>query len=157
MPTTYSIAHAERPTDQEKLKALPSMYDSSSLQSEQFEATSLDGTRVPYFLVSRKDAKLDGSTPTLLYGYGGFEISMTPGYAATVGVGWLEMGGAYAVANIRGGGEFGPRWHQVGSHEAATATPPPILPFCLSCLFSVPLSRLCVCSGGSEGETPQGL
>jgi prolyl oligopeptidase len=55
---------------------------------------------------------MDGSTPTLLYGYGGFEISMTPGYSGAVGKGWLEKGGAYVVANIRGGGEYGPRWHQ---------------------------------------------
>lgn len=117
MPTTYSIARADKPSAQEKLKALPAMYDASGLASQQFAATSLDGTKVPYFLVSRKDTPLDGSTPTLLYGYGGFEISMTPSYAATVGVGWLESGGAYAVANIRGGGEFGPAWHQAALKE----------------------------------------
>jgi len=109
-PTTYSLAHANSPTVQEKLKALPAFYDASGLQSEQFEATSADGTKVPYFLVSRSGRT--GPTPTLLYGYGGFEISETPYYAASVGVGWLEHGFAYAVANIRGGGEFGPRWHQ---------------------------------------------
>src|SRR5690606_30313911 len=75
-------------------------------------ATSEDGTRVPYFMVSPKGMKLDGNTPTLLYGYGGFEISMLPGYSATGGKGWLEKGGVYVVANIRGGGEYGPRWHQ---------------------------------------------
>ena len=117
MPTTYSLAHAERPTKQEKLKALPAFYDVTGLLSEQYEAISLDGTKVPYFLVRRADMKMDGSTPTLLYGYGGFEISMTPGYAATVGVGWLEAGYAYAVANIRGGGEFGPSWHQAALKE----------------------------------------
>jgi prolyl oligopeptidase len=79
---------------------------------EQREATSKDGTRVPYFLVMREDAARDGTNPTLLYGYGGFEVSLTPGYSATVGASWLERGGVYAVANIRGGGEFGPRWHQ---------------------------------------------
>jgi prolyl oligopeptidase len=67
---------------------------------------------VPYFLVRPKDLKYDGKAPTLLYGYGGFEISLTPGYSGTVGKAWLEKGGVYAVANIRGGGEYGPRWHQ---------------------------------------------
>jgi len=116
-PTTYSIATADKAAAQERLKALPAFFDASGLESQQFDATSLDGTRVPYFLVRKMGAKLDGTTPTLLYGYGGFEISMTPGYAATVGVGWLESGGAYAVANIRGGGEFGPRWHQAALKE----------------------------------------
>jgi len=72
---------------------------------------------VPYFLVSREDAPRDGSTPTLLYGYGGFEISLTPGYAAAVGAAWLEKGYAYVQANIRGGGEYGPRWHQAALKE----------------------------------------
>ena len=67
---------------------------------------------MPYFLVRPKDAKNDGSNPTLLYGYGGFEISLTPAYSGGVGKGWLEKGGVYVVANIRGGGEYGPRWHQ---------------------------------------------
>ena len=96
----------------EQLKSLPQFFDASGLVVEQREATSVDGTRVPYFLVMRADAPRDGSNPTLLYGYGGFEISLTPGYSATVGACWLEQGGVYAVANIRGGGEFGPRWHQ---------------------------------------------
>ena len=95
-----------------QLKSLPSFFNSDGLIVEQREATSKDGTRVPYFLVLRESAGRDGKNPTLLYGYGGFEISLTPGYSATVGASWLEQGGVYAVANIRGGGEFGPRWHQ---------------------------------------------
>ncbi|MGG6341608.1 prolyl oligopeptidase family serine peptidase, partial [Stenotrophomonas geniculata] len=75
-------------------------------------ATSKDGTRVPYFVVHDKAMKLDGSNPTLLYGYGGFEISLTPSYSGGMGRAWLEKGGVYVVANIRGGGEYGPRWHQ---------------------------------------------
>ncbi|HLS02906.1 MAG TPA: prolyl oligopeptidase family serine peptidase, partial [Beutenbergiaceae bacterium] len=74
--------------------------------------TSADGTRVPYFLIHRQDVELDGTAPTLLYGYGGFEIALTPAYSAGLGIGWLERGGAYAIANIRGGGEYGPAWHQ---------------------------------------------
>ena len=96
----------------ERLKSLPAFFDASGLVVEQREALSQDGTRVPYFLIAKKDCKRDGSNPTLLYGYGGFEVSLTPSYSATVGVSWLEQGGVYAVANIRGGGEFGPSWHQ---------------------------------------------
>jgi prolyl oligopeptidase len=96
----------------EKLKGLPAFFDKSGLEVTQREATSADGTRVPYFMVSRKDLALDGDNPTLLYGYGGFEVPMLPGYSAGVGAAWLEKGGVYVVANIRGGGEFGPKWHQ---------------------------------------------
>jgi prolyl oligopeptidase len=94
------------------LKALPAFFDASGLRVQQHEATSKDGTRVPYFEVRRDDVALDGSHRTLLYGYGGFEVSLTPGYSGSVGAGWLERGGVYVVANIRGGGEFGPAWHQ---------------------------------------------
>ena len=96
----------------EKLKSLPAFFDKSGLEVAQREATSDDGTKVPYFIVSRKDLALDGDNPTLLYGYGGFEVPMVPGYSAGVGAAWLEKGGVYVVANIRGGGEFGPKWHQ---------------------------------------------
>ncbi|MEO0415791.1 MAG: prolyl oligopeptidase family serine peptidase, partial [Verrucomicrobiota bacterium] len=96
------------------LKSLPEKFDASGLTVKQAFATSTDGTKIPYFIVHRSDIELDGSTPTLLYAYGGFQISMRPSYSATVGKLWLEKGGAYAVANIRGGGEFGPNWHQAG-------------------------------------------
>ena len=92
----------------------PAKFDASGLVAEQREAVSSDGTKIPYFLVHRKDIKLDGNNPTLLYAYGGFEISMTPTYSATIGKLWLERGGVYALANIRGGGEFGPAWHEAG-------------------------------------------
>jgi len=94
------------------LKQLPAFFDASPYRIEQHFATSKDGTRVPYFMVSRKDLALDGDNPTLLYGYGGFEVSLTPNYSASVGTAWLGEGGVYVVANIRGGGEYGPRWHQ---------------------------------------------
>jgi len=116
-PTSYSLAHASTPDKQELLKALPTFYDASGLHTEQLFATSEDGTKVPYFLVAPAAMRRDGSTPTLLYGYGGFEISLTPGYIATQGVGWLEKGYAYVQANIRGGGEFGPKWHQAALKE----------------------------------------
>lgn len=94
------------------LKQLPSFFDAKGLAISQHEAVSKDGTRVPYFEVSRKGIKLDGRNPTLLYGYGGFEVSLTPSYSAGLGSAWLERGGVYVLANIRGGGEFGPDWHQ---------------------------------------------
>jgi prolyl oligopeptidase len=96
----------------EKLKSQPSFFNAEGLEVTQHEAVSKDGTKVPYFQVACKDLKLDGSNPTLLYGYGGFEISMTPGYQPAVGAAWLEKGGVFVVANIRGGGEFGPKWHR---------------------------------------------
>ena len=93
------------------VKSLPAKFDASNLTVDQFEATSKDGTKIPYFVVHKKDMKLDGSNPTVLYAYGGFQVSVTPSYSATLGKLWLEKGGVYAVANIRGGGEFGPAWH----------------------------------------------
>lgn len=101
----------------EPLKTSPAFFDAEGLSIEQHFATSQDGTRVPYFLVSRTDTPRDGTTPTVLYGYGGFEISLTPGYSGGLGRAWLKRGGAYAVANIRGGGEYGPRWHQSALKE----------------------------------------
>ncbi|KAF1712037.1 S9 family peptidase [Pseudoxanthomonas kalamensis DSM 18571] len=112
-PTTLVLAEAGGPADAlEVLKSMPAFFDASKHVIEQHFATSKDGTRIPYFLVRPKDLHYDGDTPTLLYGYGGFEISLTPGYSGGIGKGWLERGGVYAVANIRGGGEYGPRWHQ---------------------------------------------
>jgi prolyl oligopeptidase len=94
------------------LKSLPAFFDASRLAVSQHEAISADGTRVPYFQVAAKDLVLDGTNPTILYGYGGFEVSMTPSYSANIGDAWLNKGGVWILANIRGGGEFGPKWHQ---------------------------------------------
>lgn len=96
------------------LKSLPAKFDTTGLKVVQKFATSKDGTKVPYFLVSKADIPMDGTTPTLLYGYGGFQVSMNPSYSPVTGRLWLEQGGAYVLANIRGGGEFGPAWHQAG-------------------------------------------
>jgi prolyl oligopeptidase len=99
------------------LKQLPAFFDTRGLVVSQHEAVSKDGTHVPYFQVSRSDTKPDGTNPTLLYGYGGFEVSYTPSYSPGVGLAWLEQGGVYVLANIRGGGEFGPAWHQAALKE----------------------------------------
>ncbi len=94
------------------VKSTPAFFDASKHEVQQHFAVSKDGTRVPYFLVLPGNRALDGTIPTLLNGYGGFEVSNTPHYSAGIGKGWLERGGAYALANIRGGGEYGPAWHR---------------------------------------------
>ncbi|GIX38107.1 MAG: prolyl oligopeptidase [Silanimonas sp.] len=114
-PTTLMMGSIGRAP--EPLKQLPAFFDASGLEISQHFATSKDGTRVPYFMVARKDLPKNGRNPTLLYGYGGFEISLTPSYSAAVGRAWLSEGGVYVVANIRGGGEYGPRWHQAALKE----------------------------------------
>jgi len=96
------------------IQSLPERFDTSNLVVEQLEAISKDGTKIPYFVIRGKDTKMDGTTPTILYGYGGFQVSLQPTYSGTLGKLWLENGGAYVLANIRGGGEFGPNWHQAG-------------------------------------------
>ena len=117
-PSTLSLGSAATPAKvPEKLKQTPAFFDASGMKVEQQEAVSKDGTRIPYFQIGRADLPADGSTPTLLYGYGGFEIPLLPGYSPASGVAWLEKGHAYVIANIRGGGEFGPRWHQAALKE----------------------------------------
>jgi prolyl oligopeptidase len=91
---------------------MPAQFDATGLVTEQLWSVSQDGTKIPYFLVHRAGLTLDGNNPTLLYAYGGFEVSETPSYMASFGKVWLEKGGVFALANIRGGGEFGPRWHE---------------------------------------------
>jgi len=120
-PSTLFLADAAKvETEKDKadafitkeLKSLPPQYDAANLIVEQRIAVSKDGTEIPYFIVMKKDLVLNGNNPTLLYGYGGFEVSLGPHYIATSGLAWLERGGVYVEANIRGGGEFGPSWHQ---------------------------------------------
>jgi prolyl oligopeptidase len=96
----------------DRLKQSPSFFQTEGLDVVQHEAISKDGTRIPYFQIGPKDLPFDGSTPTLLYGYGGFEIPLVPTYEPITGVSWLEHKRVYVIANIRGGGEFGPAWHQ---------------------------------------------
>ena len=112
-PTTLMRLNADAGTST-MVKALAPHFDASALMVEQLQATSKDGTKVPYFVVHAKSLKYDGSTPTIMTAYGGFEISSTPSYDAVTGKLWLERGGAFVLANIRGGGEFGPAWHEAG-------------------------------------------
>ena len=95
-----------------KIKQEPAFFDATKFEVSQHFATSKDGTRVPYFEIAPKGMKLDGRNRTLEYGYGGFEISLLPRYSGTIGRAWLERGGVYVIANIRGGGEYGPGWHK---------------------------------------------
>ena len=105
------LAATDATTDAKKeplpLKSKPAMFDAAGLVVEQHFATSKDGTKVPYFVVKKEGLPADGSNPTLLDAYGGFEVSMLPGYSAAVGAAWLEKGGVKVIANIRGGGEYG--------------------------------------------------
>ena len=98
--------------ERELLKSRPSFFDAAGMRVEQRFATSRDGTKVPYFVVWPRGAQADGDNPTLLYGYGGFEVSQVPFYSGAIGRVWTGRGGVFVLANIRGGGEFGPGWHQ---------------------------------------------
>ena len=108
-PSTLYYANQK---DIKVIKKQKNIFDTSNLQVEQHHATSKDGTQIPYFIVHAKDMKLDGQNPTMVYAYGGFNSAMQPTYSSLIGLGWLAQGGTYVLANIRGGGEFGPSWHQ---------------------------------------------
>jgi prolyl oligopeptidase len=115
-PTTIYTADAQK-GNVRKVKSMPDFFDSEKYQVEQRMVASKDGTMIPYFLVSSKSIQFNGQNPTLVYAYGGFEVSSTPSYMATIASAWLENGGVYVLANIRGGGEYGPQWHQQGLKE----------------------------------------
>ena len=111
-PATVSLVQKGKKLE---LKHSPARFNADGLEVTQHFVTSKDGTRVPYFLVAKKNLPTDGSTPTLIEGYGGFEIPLLPGYNPFVGASWLERGGAYVVPNLRGGGEYGPAWHDAAT------------------------------------------
>ena len=115
--SVFSLSAEQKSTDKKLLRQGVSRFDASGLRAAQWEAISKDGTKIPYFIVYRDGAPFDGRAPTLLYGYGGFEISSVPGYLGYMGKVWAEEGGVYVLANIRGGGEFGPNWHKAAILE----------------------------------------
>ena len=115
-PSLYEVFD-NAPLEPVLVKQLPPKFNASGLVVERLDSTSKDGTKIPYFVVRPKDAPMNGTTPTLLYAYGGFEIPMLPAYSGVIGKVWLEQGGAYVLACIRGGGEFGPAWHQAALKE----------------------------------------
>lgn len=114
-PTT--LYYTDGSSDPEVLKTSPAYFDPQGMEVEQHEATSKDGTKIPYFIVKPAGMELTGETATLMTGYGGFQIPRLPGYLGSTGKMWLENGGAYVLANLRGGGEFGPMWHQMAIRE----------------------------------------
>ncbi|MEO0612443.1 MAG: prolyl oligopeptidase family serine peptidase, partial [Pseudomonadota bacterium] len=114
-PSTLYYVNTAR--ERVRVKQSPSFFDAEGVTMRQFEATSADGTKVPYFVIGREAIMEKGNAPIVQYGYGGFEIPITPGYAALTGKLWYENDGLYVIANIRGGGEFGPRWHQAALKE----------------------------------------
>src|SRR5262249_53551405 len=117
-PTSILLGQTGKPSAKPELvKQAQLRFDASPFVSEQRFVTSRDGTKVPYFIIHKKTMPVDGSNPTLIYGYGGFETSMTPRYLGVGGKLWLERGGVYVLANIRGGGEYGPAWHQAALRE----------------------------------------
>ena len=109
--TPYTLFWVDPEKGVQKVKSQPAYFDATLYEVRQYETPSKDGTSIPYFLVARKDLSPTGQTPTILRGYGGFEVPYTPEYLPADGYAWLDRGGAIAVANIRGGGEFGPQWH----------------------------------------------
>jgi len=114
-PTTLYYTDSSAPPA--VLKTSPAYFAPEGMEVEQHEATSKDGTKIPYFIVKPKGMKLDGTAATLLTGYGGFQVPRLPGYLGSTGKLWVENGGAYVLANLRGGGEFGPNWHQTAIRE----------------------------------------
>ena len=120
-PTTLYLGRAG--TDaRDRMKGLPAFFEAQGLTVAQHEATSRDGAQVPYFVVMRENLQHDGRNPTILYGYGGFEVSQLPGYDGVRGAGWLERGGVWVLANLRGGGEFGPAWRQAAQRAGRQNT-----------------------------------
>ncbi len=118
-PETLYVTSLTDADPAELLRSAPARFDAEGLAIEQHFVDSADGTRVPYFLVGSTEAlaSTDGAHPTLLSGYGGFEVPRTAAYSAVIGRSWLSVGGVYALANIRGGGEYGPAWHRAGLRE----------------------------------------
>jgi len=110
----YVVEPGKKPA---QIKTTHAYFNAAGMKVDQYEATSKDGTKIPYFIFMPKGYTANGKNPTLLYGYGGFEISMRPAYSGSTGSGWVERGGVYVLANIRGGGEFGPKWHQAAMQE----------------------------------------
>lgn len=114
VPSSLKLLTSAKDNSAETIKRAPSRFAEDGLEVSQHFVTSKDGTKVPYFQISKKGMNKNGSNPTLLYGYGGFENSMDPFYLNAIGKSWVEKGGVYVIGNIRGGGEYGPKWHQAG-------------------------------------------
>ena len=117
LTTPSSLYIAGESGEPEQLLSAPVWFDTSGMEVVQHEAVSRDGTRIPYFLFTPKGFEADGAHPTIISAYGGFEVSRLPRYSGAYGKAWVARGGVYVIANIRGGGEFGPKWHQAAVKE----------------------------------------
>ncbi|MCA8889219.1 MAG: S9 family peptidase [Parvularculaceae bacterium] len=115
--TPATLHYIEADGERREVRRNPQFFNATGIIVEQRHATSKDGEKIPYFIIGRKDVIEAGDAPVIQYGYGGFEVPVTPGYSGVLGKLWLERGGVYVIANIRGGGEFGPRWHQAALKE----------------------------------------
>ena len=115
--TPTSLYLMDREGTPKRIKTSPAWFDATGMSVVQNEAVSKDGTRIPYFVFMPPGFEADGVNPTVIYAYGGFEVSRLPRYSAADGAGWVARGGVYVLANIRGGGEFGPKWHQAAMQE----------------------------------------
>src|SRR5699024_7948634 len=134
------------------VKRAPELFDATGLTVTQHFTRSADGTRVPYFQVGPADGGRGEPAPVMLDGYGGFELSRLPGYAPTIGLGWLEKGGTYVVANIRGGGEYGPGWHTAALRENRQRAYEDFVAVARDLVArGVTVPRRLACSGGSNG------
>jgi len=115
--TPTSLYLMDREETPKRIKTSPAWFDATGMSVVQNEAVSKDGTRIPYFVFMPAGFEANGVNPTVIYAYGGFEVSRLPRYSAADGAGWVARGGVYVLANIRGGGEFGPKWHQAAMQE----------------------------------------
>ena len=116
-PSAYYYLNDSKVEQPKKILETPARFDSKNITFSQYKAKSKDGTLIPYFVVHQKNLVFNSKNPTLIYGYGGFEIALTPNYLGSTGKAWLEKGGVYVLANIRGGGEYGPKWHRSALRE----------------------------------------
>jgi prolyl oligopeptidase len=149
-PLTLRLARPGEGLDM--LKQAPARFEAAGLAITQHHAVSVDGQRIPYFQVAPADMALDGSNACLLTGYGGFQVSLLPYYAASVGKLWLERGGVYVIANIRGGGEFGPDWHKAGMREGKKLAHDDFAAVAKDLIArGVTRPRRLACQGGSNG------
>jgi prolyl oligopeptidase len=158
-PSLYFADLAAPENEWQLLARLPSQFDATGLIAERRHAVAPDGVKIPYWLIGREaNVKGEQSAPCLLYGYGGFEVALDPHYDATTGMAWLESGGLYAVANIRGGGEFGPDWHQAAQREKRQVAFDDFIAVAEALLSSgVTTSKQLAVRGGSNGGLLTGV
>lgn len=158
-PSLYYADLATPANEWQLLARLPAQFDTTGLVAERSHATAPDGVAIPYWLIGREaNVRGDATAPCMLYGYGGFEVALDPHYDSTAGIAWLESGGLYAIANIRGGGEFGPDWHQAAQRDKRQVAFNDFFAVAEALVASgVTTSRQLVIRGGSNGGLLTGV